>query len=108
MEGLNLDEKLQVTIFRIIQEQVNNILKHSKAKRATINLSRKGGGGNIVLLIADNGQGCDTSAETEGIGIRNIISRAELHHGSVTIESKPRVGFALKVVFPLPLLTVKT
>jgi PAS domain S-box-containing protein len=94
-----LDEKLQLTIFRIVQEQLNNILKHANATCATINLTRQGN--EITLLISDNGNGCNSLEEEKGIGIINIRSRAELYHGKVTIVSKPGEGYALKVVLPL-------
>jgi PAS domain S-box-containing protein len=101
-EGIDkkdLDEKIQLNIFRIVQEQLNNILKHSQASIASIHLSRHEN--EIVLLISDNGQGYDTSERRKGVGIRNIISRAELFRGTVTIASKPGEGYQLKVVLPL-------
>lgn len=95
----DLNEKLQLTIFRIVQEQLNNILKHAKATRATINLSRRGD--QLTLLISDNGEGCDILKEKNGVGIINIKSRAELYHGNAMIISKPGEGFKLKVVLSL-------
>jgi PAS domain S-box-containing protein len=94
-----LNENLQITIFRIVQEQVNNILKHANATRAAINISREED--QIILLISDNGEGCDMLKESSGVGIINIKSRAELYHGNVTIVSKPGEGFKLKVILPL-------
>jgi PAS domain S-box-containing protein len=94
-----LDEKLQLTIFRIVQEQLNNILKHAKASYATINLTRRGN--EIILLISDNGNGCNILDEEKGVGIINIKSRAELYHGKVAIVSKPGQGYTLKVILPL-------
>lgn len=94
-----LDEKLQVTIFRIVQEQLNNILKHSQATRSTINISRHAN--EIILLISDNGVGCDILKEKNGVGLINIRSRAELFHGSVTIKTKPGEGYELKIVLSL-------
>jgi PAS domain S-box-containing protein len=95
----DLDERLQLTIFRIVQEQLNNILKHAKATYATIILTKQGN--EIVLLISDNGKGCNISEEEKGVGIINIKSRAELYNGSVTVVSKPGEGYALKVVLRL-------
>ncbi|MDP9493369.1 MAG: PAS domain-containing protein, partial [Thermoproteota archaeon] len=96
----DLDEKLQLTIFRIVQEQVNNILKHSKATQATIDLSKKEN--KIVLFILDNGQGAsDIEKEKNGVGLINIQSRADLYRGKVIIESNPGKGYELKVEFPL-------
>lgn len=100
--GINdkeLDIKMQLNIFRIVQEQLNNILKHAEASEATIELSREKD--EIILLISDNGKGYDMSKRAKGVGIRNIMSRAELFNGSVTIDSKPGKGFELKVVLPL-------
>ncbi len=100
--GINeddLDERLQLTIFRIVQEQLNNILKHAKATRAIINLTRQGN--EIILLISDNGDGSKILEVEKGVGIINIKSRAELYHGSVTIASKAGEGYELKVVLPL-------
>jgi PAS domain S-box-containing protein len=95
----DVNEKLQMTIFRIVQEQVNNILKHSKAAHATIDLSIEEN--NILLRISDDGEGCDMLAEKNGVGLINIHSRAELYHGSVTVASRPGEGYSLKVVLPL-------
>ena len=99
----DLDEKLQLTIFRIVQEQLNNILKHANATRATINLTKKGN--EIVLLISDNGNGCNILKEGNGVGIINIRSRAELYQGVVTTVSNPGEGYALKVVLRLKDIT---
>jgi PAS domain S-box-containing protein len=95
----DLNEKMQVNIFRIVQEQVNNILKHANATMAKIILSRQGN--EIVLFIGDNGDGCDLLKEKNGVGIINIKSRVELYDGIVIIISKPGKGFKLKVVLPL-------
>jgi PAS domain S-box-containing protein len=77
IDEIDLDGKMQLTIFRIVQEQVNNILKHANATRAVIDLSRQED--QIILRISDDGQGCDTLKENKGVGIINIGSRAELY-----------------------------
>ncbi|MEO7766571.1 MAG: PAS domain S-box protein, partial [Ferruginibacter sp.] len=94
-----LDKKLQINIFRIVQEQLNNILKHSHATLASIHLNRIEN--DICLHISDNGVGFDTSQRSSGVGIRNIISRAELCHGHAKIKSKPGEGFKLSVALPI-------
>jgi len=91
-----LDDKMQVTIFRIVQEQLNNILKHSKATNADIRLSKHEN--EVTLSISDNGKGCDVLQEKAGVGIINIKSRAELYGGTVAITSKPGEGYELKVM----------
>jgi PAS domain S-box-containing protein len=105
-EGIDeedLDEKLQLTIFRILQEQLNNILKHANATCATIDLTRNGN--EIVLIVSDNGNGCNILENENGVGIINIRSRAELYHGIVTTVSNPGEGYALKVVLRLKDIT---
>lgn len=104
-EGIDeecLDEKLQLNIFRIVQEQLNNILKHSKAAKASIHLTRNAN--EIILLISDNGQGFDILKERKGIGLISITHRADLYNGKVMIVSKPGKGVQLKVVLPYPKL----
>jgi PAS domain S-box-containing protein len=95
----DLNEKLQLAIFRIVQEQTNNILKHAHASSATIDLSRVAN--DIILVINDNGIGCDITKVKKGVGIINIRSRAELYGGNVRIVSMTDNGYELKVVLPL-------
>ncbi|MEP7257017.1 MAG: PAS domain S-box protein [Flavitalea sp.] len=94
-----LDENIQLNIFRIIQEQFNNIIKHSKANKATIDLVNKEG--VIKLIISDNGRGCDLTKQTSGVGMINIKSRAELLGGSVDLFSNPGEGYEMQVLLPL-------
>lgn len=94
-----LNEKLKLNIFRIVQEQLNNIIKHSNATHAAVYMD--GNTNEMELLISDDGQGFDISSQKMGLGIRNIIGRAELHQGTVTIDSAPGKGTRVKVLFHL-------
>lgn len=91
-----LEERLQLDILRIVQEQLNNVIKHANATLAIIHLTRLGN--EICLVISDNGEGCDTSIEKLGVGLINIRSRAEANHGWVTISSRLGEGYMLKVI----------
>ena len=93
-----LPYKIKLMMFRIIQEQTNNILKHANAKIVNIQLLTKNG--FIKLSIHDNGQGFDTNAKKNGIGLNNIAARAKLHNGMVNIHSKPGEGCLLEVIIP--------
>jgi signal transduction histidine kinase len=94
-----LSEALQLDIFRIVQEQLNNILKHANASHAEIHLAKTD---NIVeLVISDNGKGCDITADNKGVGIMNIMSRADFYQGTVSILSHPGEGYAMKIRFPV-------
>jgi signal transduction histidine kinase len=82
-----------------LQEQLNNIIKHAKASEICIRLSRTEPG-NVLLYISDNGDGFDTTVQSKGIGISNIMSRAKQYHGDANIISQPGNGCTLTVNFP--------
>ncbi|MEO5944610.1 MAG: PAS domain S-box protein [Ferruginibacter sp.] len=94
-----LHENFKLTLFRIIQEQVTNILKHSKATKATITFGR--GNMHVCLKIEDNGIGFDTTKKGKGIGLNNIKSRAALYKGEIDIFSHEQQGTLLNLRFPI-------
>jgi signal transduction histidine kinase len=94
-----LSKKLKLTFFRIIQEQLNNIIKHAHANTAQISIVAKGG--YIYLEIQDDGIGFDPAKRKTGVGLKNIISRSEVNNGTVNIKSKPGEGCILTVCFLL-------
>lgn len=94
-----LGEGLKVTIYRIIQEQLSNILKYSSASVIQVRLTQNHY--NLTLLIEDNGQGFDVKAKRKGIGLANIMSRAELYNGQAVIESSPGAGCTVLVIFTI-------
>ena len=100
VEAEMLSEKLQLNIFRIVQEQITNILKHSKATRAKIGIRLNEM--ELKMVISDNGKGFDMAEHSLGIGIRNIMTRTELFNGKVHIASAAGKGFELSLVIPLP------
>ncbi len=93
-----IEDRRKLTLFRIVQEQLNNIVKHARATRVLIRLSIEGE--FIVLTIGDNGVGFDISRHRKGVGITNIISRTELFNGKVEIASAPGEGTTLTVQLP--------
>jgi PAS domain S-box-containing protein len=94
-----LDDKLKMTIFRIVQEQLNNSIKHANATEVQIAIVQKNR--QLLITIADDGNGFDTTQKRKGIGITNIISRAELFNGYVKIESSPGKGYRMQVSFTI-------
>lgn len=94
-----LNEKLKLTLFRIVQEQINNILKHAGATRVSIRLSQDNK--SILLTITDNGIGFDTTRKQKGIGISNIKNRVESFNGTAEFLSTAGKGCILKVDLPL-------
>lgn len=95
----SVNEKFKLNVYRIVQEQLNNILKHATATEVVINLLQDKT--SIRLSIADNGVGFDTTKKHDGIGIANINSRADSYNGIVDIVSQPGHGCVLTIVFPL-------
>jgi signal transduction histidine kinase len=93
------DENLKLTCYRIIQVQLNNIVKHARAKKATIRLSKTAD--NLELIILDDGIGFNTTKITGGIGLRNIRNRVAYYNGKVRIDSEPGKGCSLTVTVPL-------
>jgi len=94
-----VDYNIQVTIFRIVQEQVKNIIKYSKAQRVSLQLWAAGD--QVHLLIADDGIGFDPKQARRGIGLTNIYDRASLFNGKVDLNTAPGKGCSLKVTMPL-------
>ena len=95
----NLNQKYKLNLFRIVQEQINNILKHANAKTINILFERKNN--HLIISIVDDGVGFDTAKRKKGIGVSNIISRAELYKGEVIIVSEPGKGCFLTIDFIL-------
>ncbi len=94
-----ISENLKLTIYRIVQEQFNNILKHAKAK--TIHLSVVNNNETVTLLIKDDGVGFSTGRKTKGVGLMNIKARASLYDSKVQIDSSPGNGCELKIRFKM-------
>lgn len=94
-----LNNNQQLTIYRITQEQINNILKHAVANKVCISLKQEGE--NAVLTIVDDGVGFTTTDRKDGIGLKNMKSRAELLNGVFDIQSIPGKGCTMKVVIPI-------
>ncbi len=103
MEGvkeIKIDDDIQLNLYRILQEQLNNIMKYSKATLIEISLSLV----NQVIhfRIFDNGVGFDTKNFKKGIGLNNIKKRTELISGLFSLQSSPGNGCEIIVEIPLP------
>ena len=93
-----LSFNIKVTLFRIIQEQIKNIIKHSQAKKVLLNLSVKE---KVVhLLIQDDGIGFDARKTRRGIGLSNIYERTSLYNGKVDLQTQPGKGCSIRIVVP--------
>lgn len=101
ISGLNqemLKQELHTGIYRILQEQLNNVIKHADASEVWVRLERKEN--NIQLSVVDNGKGFCASKDKTGIGLMNMQTRAENLNGSFELESEPGRGCRVSVVLP--------
>jgi signal transduction histidine kinase len=97
----NADKDL--ILFRITQEILNNIIKHSQAKEITIRLEYQKAG--IKLQVIDDGAGfniADLPEEQKGMGLKNIQKRAEIVGGNIFIQSQPGEGTRVEIFIPYP------
>ena len=95
----DISYEFKLSIFRIVQEQMSNIIKYSNAENVNIRLHRDDA--NITMQIVDDGIGFLTTQPRKGIGLHNIISRADLYNGMVDIQSSPGKGCSIHIRFPL-------
>ena len=94
-----IHENIKLTLFRIIQEQLNNISKYAKATKVTITISNDTK--EVSLQICDNGIGFNTKEKRAGVGLTNIYNRVESYNGTVEIKSAPGQGCNLQSWIPL-------
>jgi len=93
--NIPLNEDVQLAFYRILQEQLTNILKYADATRVSIRVKRVGQ--QIILSIRDNGRGFDPTERREGIGFENIRRRATAMEGTLKINSAAGAGCELSL-----------
>ena len=96
-----LDADTTLCLYRVIQESLGNVMRHSAASHAAISLRR--GEGAIVVRIADDGRGFDPEAlpGSHGIGLLGMRERLRLVHGRLNVSSRPGAGTEITVTVPL-------
>lgn len=92
------DDDLKLNIYRIIQEHVNNAVKHADCQNLSISI--KTSGNNIHIEITDDGKGFNPDKKRKGIGISNMINRIESFNGEMTIYSRPGHGTKTEIRIP--------
>jgi two-component system sensor histidine kinase UhpB len=95
----SVNDKFKLNMYRIVQEQLSNILKHASAKEVLITIVQKNN--SVALNISDNGVGFDTSKKRKGIGVDNIKSRAKSYSGKAEFVSQPGRGCILTTNFSI-------
>ena len=102
LEHFNLKErlpkKIEITIYRITQELINNIIKHSKANQVSVQLFNTNN--SVILIVEDDGVGFSSQKNKKGIGLLNISSRLDLVNGDVDFEPSPKSGTLVTIKIP--------
>lgn len=86
-------------VYRLAQEALNNVVKHSAAERAS--LSARSADGSLLIAVEDDGEGFDPSAGGQGRGLTGMRERAALLGGQVEVRSEPGKGTELLATLPL-------
>jgi two-component system NarL family sensor kinase len=101
----HLDEQKSIFLFRIFQENMNNILKHAKANKVTVTLQYSDD--EFLMQIADDGVGFDIQSKknstlsTAGVGLKSIFNRAKLIGAVLDMQSEPGKGTTVTIRLPL-------
>jgi signal transduction histidine kinase len=104
-ESVRLDPQTETALYRIVQEALTNVARHSQAKHASVLLERHDD--RAVVVVEDDGRGFDVemvrtaALPSRKLGLLGIEERAALVGGTLTIESRPRAGTAVFVDVPL-------
>jgi signal transduction histidine kinase len=102
LEDERLDPSIEIQLYRITQEALNNVYKHASARQVTVLLELRDG--DVALIVEDDGRGFDQAAAathgTERLGLGGMRERATLVGGTLQIESEPNQGTAVFVRFP--------
>lgn len=105
VDELSLDYETEINVYRLIQEALNNIKRHSGADRVTIRLVASSP--NIVIRIKDNGKGFDPderrrqALKGKRMGLQSMIERVHLLQGKIDIQSRPGTGTYILIEIPL-------
>jgi two-component system, NarL family, sensor kinase len=96
-----IDSTLEINVYRIIQELVNNALKHAGAKELVVQMIQEHD--RLCFIVQDNGIGFDTKKifAKKGIGLANVKSRVDLFNGRMEINSAPFKGTEITIEFTL-------
>jgi two-component system, NarL family, sensor kinase len=97
-----LDSAMEISLYRIVQELMNNILKHAKATEITIQLNKVDD--NLNIMIEDNGIGFDVEAalKKDGMGLRNMQTRVKKLNGTISVDSYKGRGTTTIIDIPVP------
>ena len=97
---------IKINVYRIIQENIQNAIKHSGCTNFFINFEIKED--VFLVTIGDDGKGFDFNKETKGIGMRNVSSRIKKMSGTWHVDTAPKKGTIMKLTIPLQYSSIHT
>jgi len=95
----HVDPRVSLCLYRVTQEALNNVMRHSHATHAFVRLAEENQ--DLLLQIADPGVGFDPSSHHAGLGLISMRERVALLHGRLVIHSSPGSGTRIGVLLPL-------
>jgi two-component system, NarL family, sensor histidine kinase UhpB len=95
----SINNQIKLVLYRIIQEQVSNILKHARAKNAFISIDVINS--YVTLNMEDDGVGFNLQKRSKGIGLKNIESRCNLFAGTMDLITSPGEGCVMRIQIPV-------
>lgn len=99
---VSIHDSMKIGLFRILQESLTNVARHSQAQKVNVGLDKNNG--HIILKITDNGKGFDTNRTTKKtLGLLGMKERTEMMGGEYHITSKPGEGTVVEVKVPVPI-----
>ena len=102
MKQVRLNDAAETHLFRIAQEALTNVSRHSAATTVDMDFRRQGDG--VLLKISDNGRGLQMKAgeqKIRGLGLAGMQTRARGCGGELTVNSEPQKGFTVAVTCPI-------
>jgi len=100
LQSLTFEKQNELSIYRIVQEVVNNMIKHAGANRIDLSITRVNK--SIIIALKDNGRGLaeDAIGSSKGIGWKNINARVHLLDGKINIRSEKLTGTQIEITLP--------
>jgi len=102
MQDAHIDQTISITVYRVVQELLNNTMKHAGARNAIVQLSRREQ--QLTVTVEDDGRGFDKSLlrQGSGIGWNNIRNRVDFLKGKMDIDTQPGQGTSVHIELDLP------
>jgi len=97
LENLKINQTVEITVYRIVQELVNNIMKHAAAKNAIVQVTKTNE--QLAITVEDDGLGFDTGIldNAKGIGWSSIQNRVEFLKGKLDVDSQKEKGTSVHI-----------